>query len=742
MQHDSDRRFSIYANRHLDMRGGLQLTLLVTLLLGCNNRTCHSCTQAPTRSVATSYQAERPHEPAQSSDPRQIAEEIYDAGLKNGWQDWGWAPHDLTKDGPVKVRFDNWGGWILAKPGNSGEYGGLLFRIKPVPGQTDFLRVSLWSDSVKMTPVNVSSVDQTDAGDGWVEVYLPLDKLDPEGLPFDRIVLHAARLTGPEFVSIDRIALTKARPHLAVTTDPSKTIKVSMAVDCSAKVTKISPYIYGNAYYPFDDAPKQASQWQLKATARRWGGNATSTYNWEAHAWNTGNDYYFENHPIAHETFLDENSAHDIVSVVTVPIMGWVAKDVVSSSFPVSVFGAQESTDQWRPDAGNGKGKNGKEIKPGPPTRAYQRVTPDFVKRWVQSIRQGDAKTGKRRVWMYILDNEPMIWSTTHRDAHVEPLSFDELVERTIQYGTAVREADPAAVIAGPAEWGWMGYMYSGKDMANGGPSARPDRRAHGDLPVVAYYLKALAEHEKKTGVRVLDVLDLHGSPYADGVCSTRTEPSVAATRIRSTRMLWDPTYVDESWVKEPVKLLPRMRDWIDQYYPGRGMSLGEWNFGGEMHMSGSLATAEALGRFAQFGVASAFYWAYPPANSPTTWAFRAYRDYNGQGGHFLDWFTPASVTTQHSSTASLFVSRDDSGKHMVAVLLNFSPYEAISANVELGSCGTPSSMQAWTYNGQANGFKPSTAIRQSSPKIIQTLPPYSITVLDIQLSDGPSIVH
>ena len=119
---------------------------------------------------------------------------------------------------------------------------------------------------------------------------------------------------------------------------------------------------------------------------------------------------------------------------------------------------------------------------------------------------------------MYILDNEPMLWPTTHRDVHPEPTSYDELVTRTIDYGTAIREADPDAVIAGPAEWGWTGYLYSAKDIASGGTSARPDRRAHGDMPLVAYYLKALAEHEKKTGVRVLDVFDLHSYPAADGV--------------------------------------------------------------------------------------------------------------------------------------------------------------------------------------------------------------------------------
>jgi hypothetical protein len=340
---------------------------------------------------------------------------------------------------------------------------------------------------------------------------------------------------------------------------------------------------------------------------------------------------------------------------------------------------------------------------------------------------------------MYILDNEPMLWPTTHRDSHPEPTSYDELLARTIDYGTAIREADPDAIIAGPAEWGWTGYLYSGKDMASGGTSQRPDRRAHGDVPVVAYYLKALAEHEKKTGVRVLDVFDLHSYPQADGVYGDAADANKAALRIRSTRMLWDPTYVDESWINEPVKLLPRMREWVDHNYPGRGLSIGEWSFGGEHHMSGALAIAEALGRFAQFGVTSAFYWTSPAENTPGMWAFRAYRDYDGKGSHFLDWYTAATV--DHAGQQSLFASRDESGKHLVAIALNFSPRDAVAAQIDVSSCGKVDSVQTYTYQGGVAGFvagPPSTA--PATTKLLRALPGYSITVLDVQLAEGPPL--
>ena len=52
-------------------------------------------------------------------------------------------------------------------------------------------------------------------------------------------------------------------------------------------------------------------------------------------------------------------------------------------------------------------------------------------------------------------------------------------------------------------------------------------------------------------------------------------------------------------------------------------------------HMSGGLAIAEALGRFGQQGLTSAFYWSKVPYNSPGFHAFRAYRNFDGKGARF-----------------------------------------------------------------------------------------------------------
>jgi hypothetical protein len=698
--------------------------------------TAASCTRSAPKGAGAAGTSlpvgtDHPHE--------EIAEEVFHGGLKNDWQDLGWSPRTTSGPGPAAVHFANQGGWILGKPGLSHpKFGAFVFREKPPKGEAEFLEVRVESQDLTTFPrVKVGVEHRFDAGDGWYEVRIPMFELDPEDAPFDRVVLRAFRPIDDEITLVDSVGFTKAdasaatSAQLSAATYASSGKKVSLHVECDGKTTKVSPLIYGIAYYPStDDSP---AQWKMGATARRWGGNSTSRYNWEQSVWNLDSDWFFENKPAKrYDAFFADDEAHGVASALTIPILGWVAKDGTSYSFPIASFGPQGRVDPNEPDAGDGTSPDGKKLTPGNPTRTSQPAPPEWAKRWVESIRARDAKLKKRSVSEYILDNEPMLWTQTHRDVRTEPLGYDELLERTIQYGTAIREADPDAVIAGPAEWGWSGYLYSGKDSV-AGVTLRPDRRAHDDTPLVEWYLKKLHEHEQKTGVRVLDVLDLHFYPQAPGVYSNDgADAKTANLRLRSTRALWDPTYTDESWIKEPVRLLPRMREWVEKNYPGRGISIGEWNFGGEGHVTGALATAEALGRFAEFGVTSAFYWTHPAeASSPTLQGFVAYRNFDGKGGRFLDEYIP-SVAGQG---VSLFASRDEAGEHVVAVAVNMSSDTAALASVELRGCGPLNSHQAYTYMRGANGFIVGTPAGPSLPSVDLVLPPWSITVLDVRLA-------
>ncbi len=653
-----------------------------------------------------------------------MAEAIYDGALKNGWQESGSALRDLSAGAPAKVRFNDSGEWILSRPGLGGRYGGLLFRVKEPPGEGEFLEVRVGSADAHAFPTVKLKPDHcTYSSDGWTQVLVPMVELNPDGAPFDRIVLRPFRPFGADWVSFDKIALAQVSAASPSISAPAagKTVRARLA--CDARSTKISPLIYGVSV---------GDGWaQLGATVRRWGGNPSTRYNWETQFSNGAQDWFFENRPGgSYSVFLAEGIAHGAQTALTIPILGWVAKDGTSYSFPVSVYGAQSKTDPWHPDVGNGMTAAGANIAPGSPTRTSVQAPPESAKRWIAAIRASDAKTGKRSVYEYILDNEPMLWNATHRDVHPDPLSYDELLDRTIQYGTAIREADPEAIIAGPAEWGWTGYFDSAKDASS---ILHSDRRAHDNLPLVEWYLRKLREYEQKTRTRVLDVFDLHyypqaGNVYGGGAGGADRETQLL--RLRSTRSLWDPTYVDESWIKDSIRLLPRMKDWVDRNYPGREISIGEWNFGGEKDPTGALATAEALGRFAQFGVASAFYWTTPPAGSSSSFGFLAYRNFDGRGGHFLDQYVP----TTSSGGASFFASRDAEGKHVVIIAINMSPDTPLVANLDLDTCGAIASRHSYVYMPGGAAFGPADSSPGVTGSVQQTLPPWSITAIDLKL--------
>lgn len=668
-----------------------------------------------------------------------VVEVVYKNGLGKGWQDYGWAPREIEK-GPARIDMSNYGGWIIAHPGLKGQFGSLVIRMRAPAAFGDFFEVRLASDRQDTFPqILVQKAERAPQADGTIRILLPISRLNPDRLSFDRIMVRAAKQVGKEKVEIDEVAFLAQGPSDAPPALPVAEKDLSIA--CREEGVAISPLIYGIAYN-FQSEAKDQHQYTIGATARRWGGNPTSRYNWEhGAAWSTAHDWFYENVDYtgkggaAYADFLKANHERGMHSALTVPILGWVAKDTTSYSFPVSVFGPQRAVDPYKPDAGNGVGPDGKDIRPGPPSRTSVPVSPEQIRKWVERIREADKAQGSRSVHMYILDNEPMLWNSTHRDVHPEPTTYDELLDKTLRFGAAVRAADPDGVIAGPALWGWPAYFFSAKDQAEGFWK-KPDRLAHGDVPFLAWYLRELAAYHKKTGTRILDVVDVHFYPQAQGVGGKDggTDAQAAALRIRSTRALWDPTYKDESWIKDTVMLIPRMKQIIAENYPGLGLAIGEYNFGAEDHPSGGIALAEALGRFAEGGVTAAFYWTYPPDRSPAYWAFRAYRNFDGKGGHFLE----RSIGAKAAEGASIFASRDKAGSHVVAIVLNPLSDKAIRPKVTLDGCTAREGSVAYVYSGGSGGFAQAPLPGVGATIRMDTLSPYSIAVLDLRMEVTP----
>lgn len=680
------------------------------------------------------------HKMVEALVPRKVIEVVYNNGLQNNWQDWGWATREVESGKAARLNLSNYAGWILAKPNLEGRFGGLLMQLKLPPREENYLEVHLGSDgNDEMPRLVLSQARFVPKANGNVEVFIPMKELNPGNDYFDRLRLRASKQIAGDWLVVESIGFTEATEAVAAagaTAAASRAVR--MKIRCDAAPAPISPLIYGIAKGRNADTNYLKS---LSASGRRWGGNATSRYNWQlGNAWNTASDWFFMNVNKEHVAnynwtmFFDENDSMQMHTAITLPTIGWVAKDTRSYSFPVSVFGAQEQSEPDHPDAGNGVAPDGKPLKSGSPTRSSVAAPPAFIAQWVKEIAKYKNKRGNTSPTLYFLDNEPMLWHDTHRDIHPDPVTYDELLERTIAYGSAARAADANALLAGPAEWGWPAYFYSALD-AQAGFDNKPDRLKHGDEPLLAWYLRNLQQYEKKTGVRVLDYVDVHYYPQAKGIYRNGQNESVdarsAALRLRQTRSLWDPSYRDESWINDNVALIPRLKQLIADNYPGRGVIIGEYNFGAERHMSGGLAQAEVLGRFGQQGVYAAYYWTHPQAGSPAFVAFNAFRNYDGKGSRFLDMALP----TEGEQNASLFASKSADGQRMVLVGLNLDPNATLQASITTTGCNAPRVAKLYYYTGQEKGLtldKDAQAIVQNDTGLEVRLRPYSINVIEL----------
>lgn len=84
---------------------------------------------------------------------------------------------------------------------------------------------------------------------------------------------------------------------------------------------------------------------------------------------------------------------------------------------------------------------------------------------------------------------------------------------------------------------------------------------------------------------------------------------------MRSTRSLWDASYIDESWISDTapggvaVRLILRMKQWVANHSPGTRLAISEYNWGAPESINGALAQADVLGIFGREGLDLATLW-------------------------------------------------------------------------------------------------------------------------------------
>jgi hypothetical protein len=92
------------------------------------------------------------------------------------------------------------------------------------------------------------------------------------------------------------------------------------------------------------------------------------------------------------------------------------------------------------------------------------------------------------------------------------------------------------------------------------------------------------------------------------------------------------------------VNLIPTLKSWVNQYYPGLQTAITEYTWGDEANLNGATTQADVLGIFGREGLDIATYWTVPANPSPTYLAMEIYRNYDGKLSTFGDTSVSAAV--------------------------------------------------------------------------------------------------
>ncbi len=495
-----------------------------------------------------------------------------------------------------------------------------------------------------------------------------------------------------------------------------------ISIDVS-KQTPISPYIYG-ANFPFNSKVPRWVQFAKGFTVSRMGGNRTTAYNWETNASNAGNDYRYQNDGYMGETdepakavsdFYKPAAANRSVSILTVPCAGYVAADKGPD-------GDVNKTPNYMETRFNKSypSKPGASYSLTPNTKDRAVYQDEFVN-FVEKSKPAGAKT-----W-YSLDNEPDIWHSTHVRIVPQNVGYAGILERGTSYAAAVKKVAPNSLVFGPASYGWNGYRTFQDAL---------DRNGRDFLD---FYLSRMKEAEAKAGRRLLDVLDIHWYPEAQGggnrICGEKNNAETDLARVQAPRSLWDPSYVETSWIadslgKKPITLLPRTLGQISKNYPGTKLGITEYDFGGGSEPSGMVAQADVLGIYGRFGVFAACHWGINHDRPAQVAGFGAFTNFDGKGAKFGS--VGLGVSGGSPEASSVYASLDPAtkGRIIIVVVNKLTMEQEIQMGLRI-----PKGSKAVGYLANfKDPYQPeSLGVDSGAAGISVTLPAYGVGTIEIR---------
>lgn len=522
--------------------------------------------------------------------------------------------------------------------------------------------------------------------------------------------------------------------------------QIQVTVDATAEVKPISPYLYGrnNSFSATDPnwtLPEQDLVRLRDAGVtffRESGGNNSSKYNWRrklsSHPDWYNNVYVNDWNQAAQSLQTHFPAAQGMWAF---QLLGYAAKTNAANFADWDYNRSQwwEGVNQNLAGDGVPNATGTKAKTEGNMNQYLEKWTADssvaMLEHWFGARGVGLKKEGIR---YWNMDNEPEIWSGTHDDVMPVQLSPPEFMQRYIELAKKARAKYPEIRLVGPVtanEWQW--YNWGTKPITENGRT----------YPWLEYFIKTIAEEQQKSGVKLLDVLDIHFYP-----ATKKTEEIVQLHRVFFDRNYNFPEAngvkttnggYDNSLTREYI--FGRCNDWLTQYLgAGHGVTLGLTETGIDNNVAPSVTAvwyASMLGEFMKNNVELFTPWTWKTGMWETLHLLRRYNQshsVSGVSGNETLVSAYPSVNAAADSMTVVLVNRSDAA-HAVNVRFNhFVPIQEKIAMYTLSQLLADETFVSHTQN----------ALKKSEVDIAGnalnvTLPAMSIT--SIQLRNGGTIL-
>lgn len=479
---------------------------------------------------------------------------------------------------------------------------------------------------------------------------------------------------------------------------------VTITVNAMQNKRLVSPYIYGKNDF-FDHQQQFYHDVGLRF-ARMNGGNNASAYNWRAklavHPDWYNNVYHADWDVLAKDK---QTKFPNIQGMFAFQLLGSVASSNKHNFDDWGYNRAQYWSGVGQNLAGGGT--------PDPNGGGKALVDGDanlFTKPWPadSSVAMLDHWFGanglglsKNQFIYWSMDNEVDIWNGTHDYAMPTLISASAFMDRYITLAKKAKALYPDIKLCGPvttSEWQW--YKWSNE-------SIYIDGRYY---PWIEYFIKRLGDEYKATGMKLVDVLDIHNYPWYN---------NSDAAALQGHRIYYDETYdypgsngIKSStggWDNAMTKqyIFKRIEGWLTEHFgANHGITTGvsEWGT-----MSGSNANLESviyashLGTFANHGVELFAPWNWSVGMWETLHLFsKNAKEYSVSSVSSLENTVSAYSTINEvaDSMTVIIVNRDMNASRSVTVNLNeFSVASGNYKTLQLSSLPSTETFKSATDN-------------------------------------------